>query len=75
MPYGDTDLCLHWFRQWLVAEVMLTSHEGNFTGFAHIFDISLKITKLILQPHLPGANELTNLIFDILFDKNGWVPV
>ena len=43
-----------WF---IISEVFQHSPEGNFTG--NTFDMSLKITNLRLQPHLPGVNELT----------------
>ena len=55
-------------QYWLIiSEVLWHSPEGNFTGDAKdILDMSLKITDLRLQPHLPGVNELKVLTFHSL---------
>ena len=34
-----------------------------------VFDVSLKLTNLILQPHLPGTNELNHIYFHSLFQS------
>ena len=50
----------------IISEVLWHSPEVNFTGNAQdIHEMSLKITNLRLQPHLPGANELRCLTYFI----------
>ena len=72
MPYDIIEVGQHGFRKWLGAVtwtpvdlssvrsgLLWYSPEGNFTEMLEIsvFDISLEITNLRLQPHLPGATE------------------
>ena len=53
----------HYLNQcWLIiSEVLWHSPKGKFTGKILILDISLIITNLRLQLHLPGANEFNIL--------------
>ena len=48
---------------WLIiSEVLWFSSSVNFTGnVPYISYMSLKIINALLQPHLPGANELTHI--------------
>ena len=69
MPYDIIEVGQQGFRKWLVtwwhqaitwrSELLWYSSEGNFTEMIEIsvFDISLEITHLRLQPYLPGATE------------------
>ena len=46
-----------WF---IISEVLWHSPGGNFMLKIPILNMSLKITNLRLQPHIPGTNELTH---------------